>query len=79
MEALILARAACAGGAALGGSLRPRAPTMTSAKSWREFWEGETPIYVNERHKLLHYRLIARDILQVLDGLPARAPRDGRR
>ncbi|MBV9569077.1 MAG: class I SAM-dependent methyltransferase [Hyphomicrobiales bacterium] len=46
---------------------------MNSAKSWREFWEDETPIYVNERHKLLHYRLIARDILGVMDGLPASA------
>ena len=50
---------------------------MTPLKSWREFWEGETPIYVNERHKLLHYRLIARDILQAMDGLPARASYDG--
>jgi SAM-dependent methyltransferase len=46
---------------------------MTPSKSWREFWEGETPIYVNERHKLLHYRGIARDILQAMDGLPAPA------
>src|ERR1700751_814934 len=47
--------------------------TMTPSKSWREFWEGETPIYVNERHKLLHYRGIARDILQAMDGLPVPA------
>src|ERR1700722_9159551 len=50
---------------------------MTPSKSWREFWEGETPIYVNERHKLLHYRGIARDILQVMDRLPGRAPHEG--
>ncbi len=50
---------------------------MTPAKSWREFWEGETPIYVNERHKLLHYRLIARDILAAMDGLPARDSSEG--
>lgn len=30
--------------------------------SWRDFWNGDTPIYVNERHKRLHYGLIARDI-----------------
>ena len=50
---------------------------MTPSKSWREFWEGETPIYVNERHKLLHYRGIARDILQVMDRLPGRASHEG--
>lgn len=43
---------------------------MTSSKSWREFWEGDTPIYVNERHKLLHYRRIARDIQRAMDALP---------
>ncbi|MBV9516933.1 MAG: class I SAM-dependent methyltransferase [Hyphomicrobiales bacterium] len=48
---------------------------MTSSKSWREFWEDETPIYVNERHKLLHYRLIARDILRVIDELQMSASR----
>lgn len=30
--------------------------------SWRDFWNADTPIYVNERHKRLHYGLIARDI-----------------
>jgi SAM-dependent methyltransferase len=50
---------------------------MIPSKSWREFWEGETPIYVNDRHKLLHYRLIARDILQAMDALPARVPQEG--
>lgn len=34
--------------------------------SWTEFWNSDTPIYVNERHKLLHYRLIARDIIKLL-------------
>ncbi len=41
--------------------------------SWREFWDGETPIYVNERHKLLHYRLIARGIVEAIAELPAPA------
>ena len=49
---------------------------MTRTRSWREFWEGETPIYVNERHTLLHYRLIARDILDAINDLPASPPRD---
>lgn len=30
--------------------------------NWRDFWNSDTPIYVNERHKTLHYRLIARDV-----------------
>ena len=30
--------------------------------NWRDFWNQDTPIYVSERHKALHYRLIARDI-----------------
>ncbi len=31
--------------------------------SWRDFWNADTPIYVNERHKALHYGLVARDIV----------------
>lgn len=34
--------------------------------SWRDFWDGDTPIYVNERHRRLHYRLIARGILDAM-------------
>lgn len=30
--------------------------------TWREFWNADTPIYVNERHKALHYGLVARDV-----------------
>ncbi|MDJ1159225.1 methyltransferase domain-containing protein [Chelatococcus sp. SYSU_G07232] len=30
--------------------------------NWRDFWNSDTPIYVSERHKLLHYRLVARDL-----------------
>lgn len=30
--------------------------------SWRDYWNADTPIYVNERHKTLHYNLVARDI-----------------
>ena len=29
---------------------------------WREYWNQDTPIYVSERHKVLHYELIAKDI-----------------
>ncbi len=30
--------------------------------SWREFWNGTHSIYVNERHRALHYDRIAKDI-----------------
>lgn len=31
--------------------------------SWRDFWNGEHSIYVSPRHKALHYRQIARDLV----------------
>ncbi len=34
--------------------------------SWREFWNRDTPIYVNERHKAIHYRRIADDIIPLI-------------
>jgi SAM-dependent methyltransferase len=34
--------------------------------NWRDFWNSDTPIYVSERHKDLHYRLIARDIAALI-------------
>jgi len=34
--------------------------------NWRDYWNQDTPIYVNERHKLLHYRLIANDIIGLI-------------
>ena len=30
--------------------------------SWREFWNGEHAIYVNARHRLLHFEAIAKDV-----------------
>lgn len=45
-------------------------------KGWREFWNGDTPIYASARHKQLHYRGIAADIVQLVDEFfPDRAPR----
>lgn len=40
--------------------------------NWRDYWNADTPIYVSERHKLLHYRGIAHDTLNLIDelGLP---------
>lgn len=31
--------------------------------SWRDFWNGEHSIYVSQRHKALHYRQIASDLI----------------
>ncbi len=31
--------------------------------SWRDFWNGEHAIYVSQRHKALHYRGIATDLI----------------
>lgn len=35
-------------------------------KSWVEYWNSDHPIYVNERHRLLHYRLLARDLAELV-------------
>jgi SAM-dependent methyltransferase len=32
------------------------------AISWREFFDGDHALYVNARHKLLHARMVARDV-----------------
>ena len=34
--------------------------------NWRDFWNEDTPIYVSERHKILHYSRLARDIAQFI-------------
>lgn len=34
--------------------------------NWREYWNQDTPIYASERHKLLHYRLVANDIVGLI-------------
>jgi SAM-dependent methyltransferase len=34
--------------------------------NWREYWNQDTPIYVGERHKLLHYQRIASDIAALI-------------
>jgi SAM-dependent methyltransferase len=32
------------------------------ASSWLDFFDGDHPIYVNDRHRMLHDRLVARDV-----------------
>lgn len=34
--------------------------------NWRDYWNQDTPIYVSERHKLLHYRQVASDCLDLI-------------
>lgn len=36
--------------------------------NWRDYWNQDTPIYSGERHKLLHYRLVARDMSALIPG-----------
>jgi SAM-dependent methyltransferase len=38
-------------------------------KGWADYWNADTPIYVSQRHKALHYRGIARDILVLMTEL----------
>jgi SAM-dependent methyltransferase len=33
---------------------------------WRDFWNGEHSIYVSQRHRMLHDRLIARDVVALI-------------
>jgi ubiquinone/menaquinone biosynthesis C-methylase UbiE len=40
--------------------------------SWREFWNADTPIYVNDRHKTVHYQRIAQDIEKLLPSAGSR-------
>ncbi|GGH28218.1 hypothetical protein GCM10007036_37290 [Alsobacter metallidurans] len=39
------------------------------AMSWREFFDGDHALYVNERHKLLHGRMVARDVAALVRAL----------
>jgi ubiquinone/menaquinone biosynthesis C-methylase UbiE len=34
--------------------------------NWRDFWNQDTPIYVSERHKVLHYARIAADLARLV-------------
>jgi ubiquinone/menaquinone biosynthesis C-methylase UbiE len=45
-------------------SSEPSAPRIPAQipESWRAFWDKDNAIYVSERHKLLHYRGLARDL-----------------
>jgi 2-polyprenyl-3-methyl-5-hydroxy-6-metoxy-1,4-benzoquinol methylase len=38
---------------------------------WREYWNGPHSIYANERHRTLHFDLIARDIARLIPSADA--------
>ena len=40
--------------------------------SWQEFWNKDTPIYVNNVHKEVHYRIVAEDLAASLHCAAAR-------
>ena len=40
-------------------------------KSWLDYWNTDTPIYVSARHKVLHYEGIARDIAALVPSAEA--------
>src|SRR3954447_15648591 len=43
-----------------------RSGLSSQPMNWRDYWNQDTPIYVSERHKLLHYWLIANDIVALV-------------
>ena len=45
---------------------------MVALSDWRTFWDGEHSIYVNARHKDVHYRDIAEGIMSYVPGPQAR-------
>jgi SAM-dependent methyltransferase len=40
--------------------------------TWRDYWNQDTPIYLNDRHKDVHYRSIATGIAALVPGPQAR-------
>src|SRR5205085_2926814 len=45
---------------------------MRAMADWRSFWDSEHSIYVNDRHKDVHYRSIAEQIAAFVPGPNAR-------
>lgn len=42
------------------------------ARSWIEYWNGDSPVYVNARHKMIHARCVAGDIITLIPRPDAR-------
>lgn len=36
--------------------------------SWREYWESDSSVYVSERHRLVHYELLAGQLRELVRG-----------
>jgi ubiquinone/menaquinone biosynthesis C-methylase UbiE len=47
----------------------PAGKRWSTEVSWRDYWNSDNPIYASERHKVLHYRGIAGDLLALIDEL----------
>ena len=45
---------------------------MAATADWRSFWDSDHSIYVNDRHKDVHYRAIAEQIAAFVPGPSAR-------
>src|SRR5688572_27443362 len=45
-------------------------PAPREMNPWRQFWGQSHRIYVNDRHRAIHYRQVADDLLSVLPPLP---------
>ena len=45
---------------------------LSDVVTWAEYWNRETTIYVNARHRRVHYERVARDILEYVPGPGAR-------
>jgi len=43
-----------------------------SSMTWVEYWDADTTVYVNNRHKQVHYEGVARDILRHVPSADAR-------
>lgn len=42
------------------------------ARSWIEYWNSDSPVYVNARHKMIHARCVAGDIITLIPRPDAR-------
>lgn len=49
-----------------------RAIAARHMTSWVDYWNRDPSIYVNERHKMLHYRQVAKDIAGLIETPAAR-------
>ena len=46
----------------------PRGGPGSSMREWIDWYDSDHPIYVNARHRDVHFRAVATDILRFLPG-----------